>query len=114
MAELIDSFKSAWQRSFDFEGRSRRPAYWWFTLANFIVSLGLILFSQISNIFGWIYSIYALVVLVPTLSLSVRRLRDAGKHWAWVFITLIPLAGPIWFIYLMCQPTAGVLPPGLS
>ena len=74
----------------------------------------MILFSQISNIFGWIYSIYALVVLLPTLSLSVRRLRDAGKHWAWVFITLIPLAGPIWFIYLVCQPTAGVLPPGLS
>jgi len=50
MSELIDSFTSAWQRSFDFEGRSRRPAYWWFTLANFIVSLGLILFSKISNI----------------------------------------------------------------
>ncbi|MCX5950833.1 MAG: DUF805 domain-containing protein [Cyanobacteria bacterium] len=113
MSELIDSFRNAWQRSFDFEGRSRRPAFWWFTLANFIVSLGLILLSGISNIFGWIYSLYALVVLVPTLSLSVRRLRDGGKHWAWIFITLIPVAGTIWFLYLMCQPTAGALPPGL-
>ena len=113
MAELIDSFTTAWQRSFDFEGRSRRPAYWWFMLANFIVSLGLILLSQLTNIFGWIYSIYALVVLLPTLSLSIRRLRDSGKHWAWIFIHLVPLIGSLWFFYLMCQPSAGSLPPGL-
>lgn len=30
--------------------------------------------------------VYCFVVLVPSLSLSVRRLRDAGFHWAFIFL----------------------------
>ncbi|MFN7229558.1 MAG: DUF805 domain-containing protein [Synechococcaceae cyanobacterium] len=41
------------------------------------------------------------------MSLSVRRLRDAGKHWAWLFIGLIPLVGAIWLIWLFIQPSVG-------
>lgn len=41
---MIDAFISAWQRSFDYEGRSPRPDYWWFVLANNI--LFLVLFVQ--------------------------------------------------------------------
>ena len=41
------------------------------------------------------------------LPLAIRRLRDAGKHWAWIFITLIPLIGAIWLIYLLVQPSVG-------
>jgi uncharacterized membrane protein YhaH (DUF805 family) len=36
---MIDAFTSAWQRSFDYEGRSSRPDYWWFVLANNILFL---------------------------------------------------------------------------
>ena len=103
--KLISAFSSAWQRSFDYTGRSDRGAYWWFVLANVIISVVLLIASNISNFFGWIYSIWTVATIVPSLSLTVRRLRDAGKHWAWMFIQLIPLVGFIWIIYLLVQPT---------
>jgi uncharacterized membrane protein YhaH (DUF805 family) len=103
--KLINAFSSAWQRSFDYTGRSDRGAYWWFVLANVIISVVLLIASNISNFFGWIYSIWTVATIVPSLSLTVRRLRDAGKHWAWMFIHLIPLVGFIWITYLLVQPS---------
>ena len=103
--KLISAFSSAWQRSFDYTGRSDRGDYWWFVLANIIISVVLLIASNISTFFGWIYSIWTVATIVPSLSLTVRRLRDAGKHWAWMFIQLIPLVGFIWIIYLLVQPS---------
>jgi uncharacterized membrane protein YhaH (DUF805 family) len=103
--KLISAFSSAWKRSFDYTGRSDRGDYWWFVLANVIISVVLLLTSNISNFFGWIYSIWTVATIVPSLSLTVRRLRDAGKHWAWMFIQLIPLVGLIWITYLLVQPS---------
>ena len=45
----------------------------------------------------------ALAVMLPTLAVSVRRLRDAGLHWAWIFISFVP-GGSIALIVLWCQP----------
>jgi uncharacterized membrane protein YhaH (DUF805 family) len=105
MDPLISAFVSAWQRSFDYSGRSRRPDYWWFVLANLIISLVLLLLNSAASFFGWIYSIYTVATIVPSLPLSIRRLRDAGKPWPWIFISLIPIIGGIWLIYLLCQPS---------
>jgi uncharacterized membrane protein YhaH (DUF805 family) len=41
-----------------------------------------------------------------SIALTIRRLRDAGKHWAWVFIGVLPIIGTVWFIWLMVQPSA--------
>ena len=106
MEPLIHNFVLAWQRSFDYTGRSNRPEYWWFYLANFLLALLLTLLSQFSNIFGWILSLYAPATIVPTLPLTIRRLRDAGKAWPWIFIGLVPIVGTIWIIVLLCQPSA--------
>jgi uncharacterized membrane protein YhaH (DUF805 family) len=105
MEPLISAFVSAWQRAFDYSGRSRRPDYWWFVLANIIISFVLLLLNSAASFFGWIYSIYTLASIVPSLPLSIRRLRDAGKPWPWIFISLIPIIGGIWLIYLLCQPS---------
>jgi uncharacterized membrane protein YhaH (DUF805 family) len=47
--------------------------------------------------------------IVPHLPLTVRRLRDAGKPWGWIFIGLVPIIGAIWLIYLLVQPSVGPL-----
>jgi uncharacterized membrane protein YhaH (DUF805 family) len=41
------------------------------------------------------------------LAISVRRLRDSGKEWVWLFINFVPCIGGFWFIYLMVQPSIG-------
>ena len=36
---------------------------------------------------------------------SLRRLRDAGFHWAFIFIALVPLVGPIALIVMLAWPS---------
>lgn len=105
MESLINAFTSAWKRSFDYSGRANRGDFWWFALANAIISVILLIPSTISDFFGWIYSIWTIATIVPSLALTIRRLRDAGKHWAWIFIQLIPIVGLIWIVYLLVQPS---------
>jgi uncharacterized membrane protein YhaH (DUF805 family) len=110
MQSLIHHYVEAWRRSFDYSGRSRRPEYWWFYLANVIIGLVLGLLSNTLEFFGWLLSAYVPASFVPTLPLTIRRLRDGGKAWPWIFIGLIPIVGTIWLIVLLCQPSALLAP----
>jgi uncharacterized membrane protein YhaH (DUF805 family) len=45
-----------------------------------------------------VYVVYILVLFIPTLAVTIRRLHDVGKSaWA-LFLNLIPIVGPIWFL----------------
>ncbi|MBA4026424.1 MAG: DUF805 domain-containing protein, partial [Gordonia sp.] len=41
--------------------------------------------------------------IVPMLAVSVRRMHDTGRSGAMMLIALIPLAGPIIYLYLMAS-----------
>lgn len=86
-----------------FSGRAGRTEYWMFFLFNFIFSLAASLIGMLT--FGILYIVaivYGLAVLIPALAVGVRRLHDVGKSGWYYFIILIPIAGPIWFLVLMC------------
>ena len=86
-----------------FSGRARRKEYWMFALFNFIFALVLSLIGVLT--FGMLYILailYGVAVFVPALAVAVRRLHDIGKSGWYYFIILIPLAGPIWLLVLMC------------
>ena len=59
MNPLIDAFSAAWTRCFDYSGRSKRGDYWWFVLANAIISVVLLVLGHVANLFGSIYTIWA-------------------------------------------------------
>lgn len=92
-----------------FSGRARRKEYWMFVLFNFIFALvaslidlgiGLLTFAAFG--FGLLSILYALAVFVPGLAVSVRRLHDIGKSGWYYLIILIPIAGQIWLLVLLC------------
>jgi uncharacterized membrane protein YhaH (DUF805 family) len=47
-----------------------------------------------------IAAILEFVLLIPyvwiLLALQIKRWHDRDKSWVWIFISLIPLVGPIW------------------
>ena len=63
-----------------------------------------------------LFAFYCLAAFVPTLALTCRRLRDAGKSPARVLFALIPVVGPILLLVWLCGssrddesvPAAGV------
>ena len=92
----------------DFKGRARREEYWMFVLFNIIVSFVIVLVFagigiaiEVPEIIGLSY-IYYLAILIPSISVVVRRLHDAGKSGWYYFISLIPIVGFIWLLVLLC------------
>ena len=100
MSNIINCYVDMWKNFANFSGRTTVGGYWWAYLANFIVTFAL-------NLIGVevLITVYGLASLIPTLSICVRRLRDAGYHWSAIFLPLIPLAGAIIFIVKLCKPS---------
>lgn len=80
-----------------FSGRSRRSEYWCFALVYLIfyavaaivdVMAGTL--DRASGI-GIVTGILTLAFLIPSLSVTVRRLHDTGRTGWWLLIALIPL-----------------------
>ena len=96
-----------------FSGRARRKEYWMFFLFNLIAGLviGLIdrllgtqypvSFRTVVVNYGVISSIYSLLMILPGLAVTVRRLHDVDKSGGWIFISLVPAIGGIWLLILM-------------
>lgn len=85
-----------------FSGRARRKEYWMFFLFNIIVSFVL---AGIDMALGmqFLYSIYSLAVLLPSIAVAIRRMHDTGRTGWWILINFIPLIGFIIFIIFACQ-----------
>lgn len=83
----------------NFNGRARRAEYWWFVLANIIVSIVLQIVDGIIGlpIFG---GLYGLAVLIPTIAVGVRRLHDVDKSGWFLLLAFIPLVN-FYLIYLL-------------
>jgi uncharacterized membrane protein YhaH (DUF805 family) len=52
--------------------------------------------------YGWFYLIYALVIFIPGLAVTVRRLHDVGKSGWWYLLAFIPLIGAIILLVWFC------------
>jgi len=105
--DYFDYYLDAFRKFADFSGRATRSQYWFFVLFNFIISLvlGFIdsIFGLYSDGMGFLSAIYGLVVLIPALALSVRRLHDTNRSGWWLLVLFIPIVGIFVFLYFMIQ-----------
>ena len=119
---MINAIKNFFKGYVDFSGRSSRADYWWIWLANIILSIpfymayGAAMANPDSEaaimtlgLIGFVYFIFGLAVLLPGLALTVRRLRDAGFHWALIFVAFVPFVGGIALLVLLAMPTKETL-----
>ena len=85
-----------------FSGRARRSEYWWFYLFNFIVGLilGFIGVKALSTV-------YELIILIPSLAVTVRRLHDTGRS-GWLVIVPILVTVLAVVIGIMMNSIAGI------
>ena len=71
---LFRNYLNCLQKYSDFSGRAARLEFWSFILANFLV--GMIIGLLIKN--SSIHIVYSIIIFIPTLAVTVRRLHDAG------------------------------------
>ena len=92
-----DAVKKCFKKYFDFKGRASRSEYWYFTLfivLGYAVGIGLIFVN--AQLF-WLLIIFLLVIAIPWISVTARRLHDIDKS-GWYQAIPIP-AGILEFIF---------------
>ena len=74
-----------------FSGRASRSEFWWAMLLMGVAeaALGALGAASDISVFGIMQNVLSLALLVPSLTVSVRRLHDINLNGAW----LIPFAG---------------------
>lgn len=115
---FMEAVRHVFQNYATFSGRARRSEYWYFTLFNVLVEMvgyGVSAGSAVGAMAGAAYNsragvstglglssvvmallgIYSLVIILPSLAVTCRRLHDVGKPGSYILFILIPMVGPI-------------------
>ena len=112
---MIEAYKKFWKGYVDFTGRSTPSDYWFAYSAHLLIFftwyLLIAVFERMESgnrikrfIYYWCYFTtylfaYGVAAVLPGIALTVRRLRDAGYNWPYIFIPLIPFVGIFIFIF---------------
>ena len=106
---FVDAVKAFFNNYTNFSGRSSRSEYWWAFLFIFIIAIAI---GIIGGLFGETISLiltglFYIVILLPSISVAVRRLHDTDKSGWFFLIGLIPLIGLILIVFYCTKGTAG-------
>lgn len=112
---FAQSVKTVLSKYATFMGRAARSEYWWFALFIFLVSVPLAAVDQllVSPALGFesfdenspqiVSGLFSLAMLLPSISVAVRRMHDLNKSGWWVLIILVPLIGFLFMLYWFVQ-----------
>ena len=88
---FIESISTCFQKYIDFSGRASRSEFWWFFLFRLLVLLPTIWMPVLGLI---ILILASLVLLLPSLSVTARRLHDVNRTGWWMLLPIgLGLAG---------------------
>ena len=93
--DFVKAIKLFFLYALNFKGRSSRSEYWWGALFNTLLSFVLPMIPVVGGLLS-------LVMMVPGIAISVRRMHDIGKSGWYLLMGLIPLAGPIILLVYAC------------
>lgn len=94
---FIDAVTICVRRAIDFNGRSPRAEFWWWTLACFLVNLTLTFTIGLIPIIGPFFTyLVSLALIVPSLAVAWRRMHDIGKAGPWCLVGYV--GGVVMFI----------------
>jgi len=97
----------------DFSTRASRKEFWSFALFYWFLCLAMFMISilvdvvfehsfQMFRLMVGVSVIIALLLMVPTYAVCVRRLHDTGRTGWWLLLYFIPWIGTIALIIMLC------------
>lgn len=96
-------------RTFDWSTPATRSEFWYFYLFCVLSSLAAILMDGTTNMLvqgmGSATLTINLILFLPMLSCSIRRIKDVGLSRKLVLVTMIPAVGFLILIYLCTKPS---------
>ncbi len=101
---MIDMYLGSLKKYVTFSGRARRRELLVFALGNTIIYAVLLFVDGMIGIGGALVALFGLGVLLPSLTVAVRRLHDTGRSGWWLLIGLVPILGWIALLFFYVQP----------
>ena len=122
---MIDACKEFFAKYATFSGRTSRKTFWMTVLGIFVITF---LISFVSSlVFGTteiptevaaeealktyfgnpaniILMVWSLIMIVPSIAMSVRRLHDINKSGWWYLLSFIPFGSIVLFVFY-CLPS---------
>ncbi len=86
-----------------FSGRAPRAEFWWFMLFVMVVEIVLAGLSAKIEAAVYLYGLFCLAVVLPNISVMVRRLHDRDRSGWWYWIILIPFVGAVILLIWFCS-----------
>jgi len=110
---IVESVNTCINKYFVFKGFATRSEFWWFQIfISILISTGITLDGNWDNYNGNIpptetipgnwEAFFTLIIVIPAIAVSCRRLHDLGKSGWWQLIVLT-IIGIIPLIYWYCQ-----------
>ncbi len=100
-----------------FSGRARRSEYWYWVLFTFIAGavasivdavLHLHVYNANGVSVGPVAAIVALIVLIPSIAVTIRRLHDTGRSgWWWLLSAICGCGAIILFFFCLSDSQPG-------
>lgn len=108
-----------WRRYFDFRGRAPRREYWlWQLFCLLSLFVPLLLLGMLVNGLGEAHvatdicvlamQFYWLALIIPSLSVAVRRLHDSDMAGWWMLILIVPFGVLVLLIFCLLRGTEGM------
>jgi uncharacterized membrane protein YhaH (DUF805 family) len=103
-----EAVRTCFAKYAEFSGRAPRSEFWFFWLFSIIADLvGEVIDKARGTIIVGV--IIALVLLLPTIAVSVRRLHDIDRTGWWYLLVFVPIIG--WIVLLVWYCTRGSVGP---
>ena len=101
------SFISVFSNWNNFSGRACRSEFWYFCLSVFLIAFTLSIFEVLVGIYnietgyGPLTLFFQIIIIIPSIALTSRRLQDRGISGWWQLSQLTIVAIPVLFIIYM-------------
>ncbi|MEG3110203.1 DUF805 domain-containing protein [Pantoea sp. T14] len=103
----MNEYLSALKQYGVIQGRCRRKTYWLFVLVNILVSVVLTVLDTVLGFNIWLdegllSTLYSLAILIPSITVSIRRLHDLDRSGWWLLLILLPFIGTLLLLIYFC------------
>ena len=103
----MQGFKNFWTGIIDFQRMENRKDFWMAILLNSSTILILTLLGVfIRVVMPYIAIMYTVISILPTISMTVRRLHDVDTSGFYAFYIFIPIGGAIMIFLKTIKPTS--------
>ena len=96
----MEYFFHGFRKYAEFAGRTPRKEYWMFMLFYTVIYMVLLIIDRTMGVF-FFTAIFSVISLVPSISITARRLHDTDRSGWWLLLSLIPIIGTLVLLYFL-------------